>query len=48
MQATNQSTGTRKSNSKLRSWWDKDIDKCTKEHNDASKRHRQWCEASTP
>ena len=47
IQAANQSIGTRKNNTKLRSWWDKDIDKCIKERKDASKRHRQWCKGNS-
>ena len=39
--ATN-TIGTKEINSKLRNWWDKDIDESIKKRKDACKLHRQW------
>ncbi len=46
IEAANTTIGTRKTNSKLRNWWDKDIDKCIKDRKEACKRHRQWCKGN--
>ncbi|XP_072023451.1 uncharacterized protein [Amphiura filiformis] len=43
IRAATKTIGTRKINSKLRNWWDKDIDGCIKERKDACRKHRNWC-----